>query len=182
MTEAIKKRRQTDWDACHRDYRTGKFTHRELADKYGVSHAAVRKQITNNGWEKDLGEEIRQATNAALARELVSSEVSKGVQEVSSVVFAAAEVNVRIIAGHRKRLAELHELADRAQKKLEEMSESLSDVREAAVFVQAAGNLTAIAKTLIEQERKAFGIDETERAADSIEDLILEAMGGKAKP
>jgi hypothetical protein len=96
------KRRNTDWDAVERDFRTGKFTLRELGDKYGISHAAIGKRSRDYKWVQDLGVAIRQATNARLTKELVSKEVSEGFQEVSNTVLAAAEVNTRVILKHRK--------------------------------------------------------------------------------
>jgi len=41
-----------------------------------------------------------------------------------------------------------------------EFGPQVTDVREAAVFVQAVYNLANATKTLIEQERKAHGLDD----------------------
>lgn len=164
---------KTDWDAVERDYRTGKFTLRELGEKFGVSHAAVRKQAVSNGWTQDLGEAIRIATNARLTQELVSNSVDKSFQEVSNTVAIAAEANAQIIRKHQARLVELHELADVAKSKLTAMSDTLADVREVAVFVQAASNLASTTKTIIEQERKAHNLDaETSGSGEKTEDFL----------
>ena len=180
MTKDTQPRRRVDWDAVERDYRTGQMTLRELAEKYGCSHQAIAKRAKGSEWTQDLGEQIRQATNAKLVAELVNHEVAKSGQEVANTVLAAAEVNTRVVLSHRKRLADLHRLAEDAQAKLEEMGCTLVDVREAGVFVQAVNGLASITKTLIEQERKAFGLDETsEKKTDLIEDLILEAMNDR---
>ena len=180
MTQDNQQRRRVDWDAVERDYRTGQFTEQELADKHGATRSAVSKQKRVKGWTKDLQSEIRQATNAKLVAELVANEVAKGSEKVADTVLIAAEVNTRVVMGHRKRIADLHRLAEEAQAKLESMGEMLADVREAGVYVQAVGGLATITKTLIEQERKAFGLDEvSEKKADLIEDLILEALHGQ---
>lgn len=49
MTEAKKA---LDVEALERDYRTGNFTHRQLGEKYGVSHAAVQKWVNKLGWTR----------------------------------------------------------------------------------------------------------------------------------
>lgn len=67
------KKRRMDWEAVERDYRTGRFTDQELADKYGnlVSRQAVTKMAKTKGWQKDLTEAVRQATKASLIAEQV---------------------------------------------------------------------------------------------------------------
>lgn len=119
MTE---KRTRTDWDAVHRDYRTGKFTEHELATKYGVSRSAVNKQIRTKGWTKDLQKEIKQATNAKLVAELVANEVAEGGKKVADVVLAAAEINKQVILGHRADIAATRDVAA-------ELLKELSDAR-----------------------------------------------------
>ena len=169
MTEPAQPRRRVDWDAVERDYRTGHFTEQELADKHGATRSAVSKQKRVKGWTKDLKDEIRHATQTRLVAELVA----KGSEKVADTVLAVAEVNTRVVLGHRKRIADLHRLAEDAQAKLEEMGATLVDVREAGVFVQAVGGLATITKTLIEQERKAFGLDDDgKKSEDTVDDLI----------
>ena len=159
MATKTPAKRNTDWDACHRDYRTGKFTQRELADKYGVTHGAVGKKIRELKWEKDLTEEIRTATNARLASALVAKEVAKGSQEVANTILAAAETNAQLIWKHQKNLSELHEVVEAAKSAVMKAGATVEDIREAAVFVQAASGLASATKTLQDQERKAFGLD-----------------------
>ena len=154
------KGRRVDWDAVERDYRTGKFTLREMGDKYGVTHSAIGQKARKSGWTADLTKAIAQATNAKLIAEIVSKEVSSATHAVSNVVLAAAEVNKRIILGHRQRLTELADAVDQAKAKLLSLGDSVADIREAATFVQAAGNLATATKTLIEQERKAYQLDD----------------------
>lgn len=98
------RRRVRDWDAVERDYRTGKFTLRELATKHGGTHQAIAKRAKDKGWVKDLTEEIRRATNAKLVAKLVDAEVAKSGQAVANTIAVAAEVNTGIILGHRNRV------------------------------------------------------------------------------
>ena len=158
--EIVPKRKRADWDAIERDYRTAKFTLRELAEKYGVSHQAIAKRAKVHGWTQDLSIAIKQATNARLVDELVAKEVASSGQAVANTVLAAAELNSRIIQGHRTRLAALHDAVETAKHKLMVLGDSVADIREAATFVQAVGNLATATKTLIEQERKAHNLDD----------------------
>ena len=74
--------------------------------------------------------------------------------------MVAAERNAQVILSHRSRLAALHQDVETAKRKLMEIGDSVADIREAATLVQAVGNLATATKTLIEQERKAFQLDE----------------------
>lgn len=176
-------RSRVDWDAVERDFRMGKFTLRELGAKYHVSHAAIGKKSRDNNWQQDLTLQIKQATNAKLTESLVSKEVDSGFQAVSTAVQIAAEVNKQIIIGHRIRLQDLAKAVDQAKDKLMVLGEGVADIREAAVFVQAVGSLSSATKTLIDQERKAFGLDDgqPETPADKWNDFIedLSARGSR---
>lgn len=109
LTMNIKKlpgRVRVDWAAVQRDYRTGAFTLRELATKYGCSHVAIGKQAKNNGWTQDLSKAIKAATKAKLvevtpADKLAAKQVIVNDFAVTTTVLAAAEVNKQIILGHR---------------------------------------------------------------------------------
>jgi hypothetical protein len=109
--KASPPKKRTDWDAVERDYRTAKFTLRELAQKYGVTHQAINNQAKRKQWTQDLADQIRQATNAKLVAKLVDEGVAKGGQEVANTVLAAAEVNTRVILGHRKDIQATRDVA-----------------------------------------------------------------------
>lgn len=170
------KRRTTDWEAIERDYRTGRFSTQELGDKYGVSRQAVDKQVKKYGWVRDLNEHIRAATNARLTQELVAQRVAESSEKVADAVAIAAEVNTQLIRGHKKKLADLQELLVQARQKVIEVSTKVADVREANTYVQAVTGLASATKTLIEQERKAFRLDEDDSGDDSTE-AILRHLG-----
>lgn len=157
---ARNKKRDTDWEAVERDFRTGKWTLRELASKYNLTHGAIGVRSREQGWKKDLKLEIQQATNALLTQELVSKEVSGNIHNISETIQAAAEINKQVILGHRKRLADMADAVVICKAKLMALGDSVADIREAATFAQALSNLTSSTKTLNEEERKAFKLDE----------------------
>lgn len=180
-------RAKYDWDAIERDYRTGKFTLRELSAKHGPSHTAIAQRAKRDAWSQDLSEQIRQATNAKLTASLVSSEVDKNVQAVSTTVAAVAELNKQVILGHR---ADLKATRDVASALLGELSSAAllaqhtdelvamlagkdaepADLARARMLVSKAlsvnsriSSVKALAETftkLQEGERKAFNITE----------------------
>jgi len=203
---APKKKRKTDWDAVERDYRTGAFTLRELDEKYGLSHAGIGQKARSEGWQQDLSIAIRQATNAKLTAELVSNEVSKSLQEVSTVVAAAAEANVGVILGHRvglKRITTIKELLlDQIEQAAENMAD-LSDVIEMvrspdengidrandalkkamgrSALVDDLKKLADVDEKVRKGEREAFSIDSTPPAeADAFTTLLLKISTGNS--
>ena len=181
-------RKKTDWEAVERDYRATSLSLKELGIKHDCKPSAIANQAKRKGWQRDLTDAVKHATSARLIQATVAETVSAAVeagsksaaQAATDAVMAQAEINVRLITSHRKRLADLHDLVETAKAKLEEVGENLVDVREAAVFVQAAANLAGATKTLIEQERKAFGLDDADGkdSKPGVEDFI-EALSGK---
>ena len=153
-------KRDTDWDAIERDFRTGKFTLRELGAKYSISHAAIGKRSRDKSWVQDLGTAIKQATNARLTKELVSKEVDKGFQEVSNTVLAVAEVNTQVILGHRRQVQDVRGAALNAMAKVNALGDSVADIREAGALASAVESLGRTFKNLADMERKAFGLDD----------------------
>lgn len=159
-------RPQIDWDAVERDYRTTKLTDTELAAKHKVTREAIvrrrNKEIGTDSsrWQRNLSKEVRDATNALLLRETITSQVTDGHKQITDAVISAAELNKSVILGHRKRLVELAADADKAKAKLLKLGAKLEDVREAAVLVGALESLSRITKTVIEKERQAFGLED----------------------
>ena len=102
------KRHRLDWEAIERDYRTDKFTLRELAAKHTTNAATiVRRQkddraLDPSRWQKDLGPVVRQATNALLVQQMVNNEVNRGQHEVNNAVLVAAELGKNVILRHRE--------------------------------------------------------------------------------
>ena len=155
---AVPGRRGVDWEAVERDYRTGKFTLRELEEKHGVFNSSIARKAKNDGWTQDLRLAIRQATNAKLAGDLVSNFASEGAQNVSNTVLAAAEVNTRVILGHRTGL------------------KAITDVKRTLLnqIEQAAANMTALAE-IIEMVRKP-----DDNGIDRANDALKKAMSRSA--
>lgn len=97
-----------DREAAGRDYRTGAFTDRELAAKYGVSHTTIQNWAKRQGWTKDLVGSVKAATAAKLAAhevekmagaavaKVVAKSLGSEVVATTEAVAAVAEVNTRV--------------------------------------------------------------------------------------
>lgn len=129
-------KRRTDWDAVERDYRTGKFTLRELEAKHGANNSLISRKAKAGGWTQDLADAIRQATNARLDEETVSKEVRSGAQKVSTVVLAVAEQNTKVILGHRTGLARLNEVKNKLLNQIEQAADNLPDLEEVIEMIR----------------------------------------------
>lgn len=174
--------RRIDWEAVERDYRTGKYTLRQLEAQHGVSYAQISRKAKAEAWSKDLREIIRQETDAALLRETVT----KAQKDVTETVLVAAELNKQVILGHRsdivsmrnvaadllneiaqatRRPEEIEALFDMLntevdEKKLESLQQSFRDFMRVHSRVGSVQKLADTLTKLQTMERRAFGIGE----------------------
>lgn len=114
------KRQRTDKEAVERDYRTGRFTLRELGAKHKCDHALIARWIKRHGWTQDLTAAVKSATNALVIQESVNKAVTEGQQTVTNTVLAAAELNAQVILGHRNRVQRATEVAMRMLDELDQ--------------------------------------------------------------
>lgn len=129
-------RKRVDWDAVERDYRTGKFTLRELEGKHGATNSTIARWAKRHGWTQDLSVAVRQATNAALISEIVGKECSSAQQSAAETVLAAAEVNKQVILGHRQGLQALTDVKRTLLSQIEQAAAQLPDLAEVIELVR----------------------------------------------
>lgn len=178
-------KRRIDWEAVERDYRTGKFTLRELEAKHGASYSEISRHAKRESWQKDLREVIRAATDAALLRDTAT----EAQRAATDVVLVAAEVAKGVILGQRARvgqatnvamrmLAELDTTttkADEIQALFEVLTDELDDSGKAAAqrqlgeFMRLHSRVASVQKLMDALgkaqtlERQAFALDEPEK-------------------
>lgn len=109
--KAAKRKRRHDWQAIERDYRTGKFTLKELEAKHGSGYAEISRRAKRDGWTQDLRSVVRQATSAALIAETTKTLAQEAQTETTNSVLAAAEIGKDVILGHRSELREARSVA-----------------------------------------------------------------------
>ncbi len=126
------KRPKIDWEAVERDYRTGKHTLRELEAQHYVSYAEISRKAKKLGWTKDLREVIKQATNAALLRESITT----AQKDVTETILVAAEIGKYVILGHRTGLNRLTEVKIKLLAQIEQAVENMVDLAEVIDMVR----------------------------------------------
>ncbi len=125
-------KRRADWEAIERDFRTGKFTLRELEAQHGVSYAQISRKANEYGWTKDLREVIKQATDAAVLRETVT----KAQKDVTETVLVAAEVNKQVILAHRHGLQAITQVKRKLLEHIEQAAVLLPDLADVVEIVR----------------------------------------------
>lgn len=161
-----------DWEAIESAYRAGSLSIRAIADKHGVSDTAIRKRATQNGWQRDLTEQVQKATRQKLVRKEVRNDSSREhVRTDEEIVDEAADEAAGVVIEHRVDLARWRRIANKLGDFLDDVEftednhASLSRSLVAGVDVQVK---------IIKAEREAFNIDSGEKnnVTDSISDLM----------
>ena len=205
MTDQSQQRRRVDWDAVERDYRTDTLTLRELAAKHGVTHTTISRRAEREGWQKDLTEAIRQATNTRLINETVQQKCTTAHQNATDTVLVAAEVNTQVILRHRTGLGRLTAIKEKLLGQIEQAVEQMPDLAEVIEMVRqpddngidrandamrkAMGRgalvddlkkLTEVDERIRKGEREAFGLDdEGAKKSESYEDMLRKIADGE---
>jgi hypothetical protein len=203
------KASKTDWDAIERDYRTGKWTDGELATKHGIARESIvrrrkKDQLTDPiAWAQDVAPQVRAATNALLAKQMVAEKITEGHTQVTDTILVTAEVNKQVILGHRKDIKALRDLT--AQMVIEVTQMGTVDLERIAVMLEdpdmtpaqlarareelnaatrlptrilSAQRLTQAFTRLQHMERQAFGLDDKDEPppVDELGDLSDEEL------
>ena len=111
--------RRVDWEAIERDYRTGRFTLRELELKHGRSASQICRRAQAEGWTQDLRNLVRQATSAAIIADLAAEAATSAQGNTTDTVLAAAQVQRDVILRHR---TDAKLARDEARRLLDELS------------------------------------------------------------
>jgi len=191
------ERKIIDWEALEKQYRLGQKSLRCLGEEFGLSHTAIRKRASKEGWIQDKSREVRELTRAAL----VSRKVSNVTREDVNI---AVQTNIEVITGHRQSVKDGKTIVDLLQSQLQEAVVNRDKIEDAiheetkedattqrrnsmlkAVSIPAhAGtmrDLSMALKYLIPLERQAFGIDEDGRRPDPIDEISILVVSPEAK-
>lgn len=169
---------QHDWSAIEADYRTGKYSNRELSRIHGPSEGAIRKRAKQYSWQKDLSGEVRKATRAkAITASVAKRAKDKGEEPKAQlddreIVEAAAEYSAEIIMAHQQRIERWSRISEDLAERLEQQLEagSMTVITKSGETASVDLQLDYISKTmmqgtsaverLIKLERQAHGLDE----------------------
>lgn len=182
-------RKRVDWEAVERDYRTGRYSLRELGAKHAANHATIGRRSEKEGWTKDLTAAIRQATNAKLIETETRQHCDGARQSATETVLVAAELNRQVILGHRARVGKATDVAMRMLAELdattlkagelEALFERITEDTDGPALAAAqqqfrefmrlharvgsAQKLMAALGTAQTLERQAFGLDDADK-------------------
>lgn len=172
------KRSRVDWEACEKEYRTGTFSNRQLAEKYGCTEAAIRDRVKRYGWQKDLVEEVKKATSHKLLRAELRTE--EELREDAKIVDVASDIRAGVVLEHRKDIRKLRDVAARLLVDLEIGEEVLPLPQKSSVFRDLCNSLARV----IPLERQAHGLDEAGGSTTSspAEELMAFVQGSVLRP
>jgi len=198
-----KPKREVDWEKISPHYRAGIRSLKDIGDEFGVSDAAIIKHAKKNGWERDLTARIREKAKAKVSAAVVSAEVSAQTKLTETIrIEIEAEVQSRMELTHRtditrargvamSLLSELesqtvnHELFEQLGFMLrnedDKGADKLNDLYHKVISMSGrTSNMKQLAdtlKTLIDLERRAYGIDTRVGASEGLEDWLKKLDG-----
>lgn len=195
MSTEKPKRQKADWEAIERDYRTGKWSGQELADKHGnvVTRQAISKRAKEKGWTQDLSAAVRHATRASVIQAEVAKRVAGKVagdvagnvaesfQATTDTVLAAAEVNKQVILGHRSDIREARDVTFALLNELR--TATLDPDKLQALFAKVSEDLDEVSKRILadsfrDMMRLSSRVGSVHKLADTLSKL--QAMERKA--
>jgi hypothetical protein len=195
--EPKEKQVRPDADAIRRDYELGQLTNQQVAEKHGISVAALKKRALRNRWSRALARRVEADTNARLAAAeaglspTVSGEISNKEIE-DALVSRAVDGGVAAVQEHRRQLAKLHGIIDAAMTHLQlhivapligrtaaQCLEGEAPVRPSALSVDVLRDLAVVLRSVvgalsdvIRLERQTYGLDRHDQLDDGFDDVI----------
>lgn len=181
-----------DWIPIERDYRTGQFSNRMLAEKHGVDKSGLNRKIKQDGWVQDLSVEVRERTRAAL---LKTEREEKTSAATPRDIEIAVQTNVAVVTRHRKQVGKGQDIVALLMTELIESSRYNNEIQDAIIDETAhdktdmrrgrmlravslssrsatVRDLANALKCLITAERQAYNLDE-QGSEESIDDRLL---------
>lgn len=143
-----------DWEAIERDYRAGQLSIRHLATKHGIPESTVRSKAKAEGWQRDLTEDVRAATQAKLSR---SSRSGTPHTEDAKIIEEASSEAANLVTEHRQAVARWRRIADRLAGTLEILPICEDNADRFARSLNSG--IDALAKA-IRLERQAYNLDD----------------------
>lgn len=197
MAETIKKPpqiprrkyvRRADWESIEAAYRLNKVSTRAVAKEHGITESSIRKRAKAENWPRDLAVRVRSRSDAMVRTALASvvrqngsiaATANKLLGEVLEVEIEAM-VQSRIRISHRTDIARSRGVVVQLLSELESLTGMhVGDVPQlpGLSFVLRVGSMKTLAdalRTLIDCERKAFGLDDVVISSQTFEQRLTE--------
>ena len=149
------------WDMIEADYRMGTMSLSALSRKYGCNPATISRRATQHNWSKDLQDEVRRRTRAALAASTDGKEAL-----LDAGLEAAVRTNLAVVRSHRTTLDKAHRLIDDAFGRLARVQgeDHQKIARSHAGIIK---DLSIAIRNLVPLERQAHNLDATSGDVDA---------------
>lgn len=102
-----------DWEAIERAYRAGSLSIRAIGELHGANHATILKRAKKHGWERDLTEQVRAATQRKVTTSVTSGANKDPLVTEAEIVAEASDQALALVLSHRASLAAWHGIADK---------------------------------------------------------------------
>ncbi|MFJ2362474.1 hypothetical protein ACIPIN_01940 [Pseudomonas sp. NPDC087697] len=160
--------KQPDWEAIERAYRAGLLSLRGIADKYGSSEGTIRSRAKKHGWQRDLTDQVRAATNGKLSRTVSRTDVThREVREDEQIIDEASDEAASVVLAHRTDLAQWRGIANKLCDALSDMDVNKENIGDFARSLNAGVDAQL---KVIRGERQAYNLD-TETGDKTVDDL-----------
>lgn len=174
----MKKSAAPDWEAIERAYRAGAGSVRAIAEAHGTKEGTIRSRAKAQGWQRDLTEEVRQATKDKISRTVSRTDFTQpDARKDAEVVADLSEKRTDVVVGQIGRLATWVEIAGKLRQSL---SETVVTVDNQAEFARSLNAGVDAELKLIKAERQAYGIDES-NGEEPYEDRLARLLAGEAQ-
>jgi hypothetical protein len=157
--------KQPDWEGIERAYRAGQLSIRAIADKFGSNEGTIRSRAKKHGWQRDLTEQVRAATQGKLSRTASRSDVTQ--REDAEIIDQASDEAAEIVLAHRSGLAQWRGIANKLCVALAEMDVTEDNHDKFARSLNAGVDAQL---KVIKGERQAYNLD-TEEGDKTVSDL-----------
>ncbi|MGM0984882.1 MAG: helix-turn-helix domain-containing protein [Pseudomonadota bacterium] len=165
-----------DWEGCKVDYRAGQVSIRQLAAKHGIPESTVRSKAKAEGWQRDLTDDVRQATREKLSRTSRSEVAHDDEQEI---IEQASSDAAEMVMDHRRAIARWRRISQRLADTLERIEVTEDNHSEFARSLNSG--IDALGKA-VRLERQSFGLDSDEKPEEERNSLQVLVAQINANP
>jgi len=160
--------KQPDWEAIERAYRAGSLSLRAIADKFNSNEGTIRSRAKKHGWQRDLSEQVRTATQGKLSRTASRNDVTqRDAREDAEIIEEASDEAASVVLAHRSGLAMWRGIADKLCVALADMEVTEDNHDKFARSLNAGVDAQL---KVIKGERQAYNLD-TEEGDKTVSDL-----------
>lgn len=155
----VTKRKNIDWEGVEGDYRAGQLAIRAIAEKYGTKEGTIRSRAKKQEWERDLSDQVQQATKNKLSRTVSrTSRTSEEMRETDDeIIEQASNETVALVLKHRKGIARYWQIADEFSGQLKDLEVTKDNYHTYSRSLNSG--VDALGKA-IKLERQAFNLDD----------------------